>query len=189
VNNFKLFKKTYRGFSWLAVLTVVSFLSLPLAHAAKQAVSETDLAPAKSQIQNIPATTLGDDSPAKQAKEDFSGGVKGVGGGFKHGTQATGNAFKKAGTTMGSAFAKAGHGIKWFFTGGWINKKSDVQEKNVAATEPVQAAPAEPAAKSDLDPMPASDLDSVGNDVTPKKKNASSKPLVKKDVKKTSEVN
>ncbi len=158
--------------SIIAGMALFCFLAMPLAHASQE-VSEKDLSPAQA-IQNTPAqnapvqnppaevvTLDNTSSPAKDAKEDFSGGFKTVGSGFKHGTKATGHAFKKTGVAMGHGFKKAGSGLKWFFTGQWIKKKSDVEERNVVGSSETTSVAPTPA----MSDLPASDLDAVGNEL------------------------
>jgi hypothetical protein len=111
-------------------------------------------APAVESVAKSPPAT-DSDSPAAEAKEEFSDGFKGVGNGFKKGVHATGRGFKRAGLTIGGAFKKFGGLVKGIFVKDKGQEK--VEERNLTAAEPKP----EPEYKA---PQPNGDLDAVGNE-------------------------
>ncbi len=174
MDKFQFLKLRGSVVSIIAGMAFFCFLAMPLARATQE-VSEKDLSGAQT-VQSPPTkntdtqviTLDNTSSPAKEASQDFSGGFKTVGSGFKHGTKATGHAFKKTGVAMGHGFQKAGTGLKWFFTGQWIKRKSNVEERNVVGSSETTSVAPTPAMSN----LPASDLDSVGNEAEhPKKPN------------------
>ncbi len=129
---------------FLCLFTLTLFLGSSLSTYAAEEIVETDLNTAALQSETYPSASQINQSegidvgtPAAEAKDDFSGGFKKVGRGFKNGAKATGRGFKKAGVTTGRAFKKAGVAtgrgfkkfgvmVKNFFTG----KKSKQQENS-----------------------------------------------------------
>ena len=107
----------------------------------------------KTQLQSLAVSTTpsgavsdSSDSLANQAGDDFTDGVKGIGGGFKKGAKLTGQAFKGAGNVVAQGLKKAGSSIRSYFAG----KKS-----SESAVEEV-----------DLEIQNRSEpLDAIGNDV------------------------
>lgn len=165
--------KSYSSFFSLLTLTIfISFSSL--GYAADE-LGERDLS--SNQVQEnsyTDSTNATDDhpvnvgAPAAEAKENFSGGFKKIGSGFKNGATATGRGFKKAGLTTGRAFKKAGVAtgrgfkkfgriVKNFFTGK-KNKSQEneyVEERSLSSSETYQENTAY---------QQNQDLDAVGNE-------------------------
>jgi hypothetical protein len=184
VNNYKLIRRFVLQSS---LCTTIVFMGLSLAtphiaKATKDVINEKDVIKQETvvQAQGAKPSNSENDTLAKEASKDFSGGFSSVGSGFKKGAKVTGGVFKKAGLAMGHGFKKIGSAIRDFFVG---KKDSQPEERDLK-----KAKQETPRTESASKYVPAGDLDAVGDDIKAKPQKHG-KELVKDNTASDSAVN